>query len=774
MYKRRILAIIAVIFILNFFQAVSASTYYISQSGNDSNDGLTETTPWGTMNKIITTTFEPGDVIKFKTDETWQEYLNFESSGTEANPIKITSYGGGAKPIIVGGIRFYAFPQMHDVIVDGFELDGTAIRDPLGLEAAYRITIWNNILDAKNFAGRSGVVIGSKEESISNDNLIADNMIINCGNDSSPYGVGVQITGGSSYNTVVNNTILNCVEVGLQTYSTVGAAPCRNNFFIGNKIKTDWTDKSSCINFGWMSENNIAEHNYCENTHHGIDIDSAISAVNIYRNNIVYNSMELAVIMANSYGNSGYSIIENNTFIAGPATVKGVWYVNYSSYTGMGHIFRNNIVTAIQSWWPVLIIGEGMQVQSDYNLFWGPVALRIEYNGKAYSSLSEYQNASNKDIHSVFSDPMITDIANSNFTPQYNSPACIASDYAKYKGALQCSYNSVIPIQKKTCSEMGGACFSSCSSHNNCSSADYTCNSGICCMGACSAIICIDADGDKYNASAPGCGIADCNETNAEINPSKEDICNSNLDEDCDGEDKRCKIIYNIGPIKESEKISKQIGINETIEFEVETLQYSIKLLEITADEIKIEIRARKITSITGNIISIITGQAYGEYGDYGEEEVYLIVSLRRGESRSFDMNKDGIYEVRINANTIAENTASIEVERINERVEIPPVTDLEQQQPLSQQTGKEIICGDSKCSSGETASNCCIDCGCAMGEECKSNQCVVTQKATATQINNLMIASLASLLFIGVIIYIVYSKMQKDREEIEGMLEKY
>ncbi|MFH1249048.1 MAG: hypothetical protein V1660_02760 [archaeon] len=64
--------------------------------------------------------------------------------------------------------------------------------------------------------------------------------------------------------------------------------------------------------------------------------------------------------------------------------------------------------------------------------------------------------------------------------------------------------------------------------------------------------------------------------------------------------------------------------------------------------------------------------------------------------------------------------------------------------------------------------------CSCQMGEECKSSQCVVTQKATATQIRNLMIASLAGLVLLGIIIYIVYVKMQREENEREDLLNRY
>lgn len=45
----------------------------------------------------------------------------------------------------------------------------------------------------------------------------------------------------------------------------------------------------------------------------------------------------------------------------------------------------------------------------------------------------------------------------------------------------------------------------------------------------------IDEDGDGYVTSDNGCGmLVDCDDTDANINPSAEEICGNNIDDDCD------------------------------------------------------------------------------------------------------------------------------------------------------------------------------------------------------------------------------------------------
>lgn len=66
-------------------------------NGNDGNDG-TPANPWKTLSKVAASSFSPGDVIGFRRDETWPEALDFPSSGSSGNPIKLVAYGSGAIP----------------------------------------------------------------------------------------------------------------------------------------------------------------------------------------------------------------------------------------------------------------------------------------------------------------------------------------------------------------------------------------------------------------------------------------------------------------------------------------------------------------------------------------------------------------------------------------------------------------------------------------------------------------------------------------------------
>lgn len=74
-----------------------ATNYYVSNSGNDSNNGTSTSTPWLTIAKVNGFTFSKGDSLFFNKGNNWVEQLAISQK-----KIYVGSYGSGAKPIITG------------------------------------------------------------------------------------------------------------------------------------------------------------------------------------------------------------------------------------------------------------------------------------------------------------------------------------------------------------------------------------------------------------------------------------------------------------------------------------------------------------------------------------------------------------------------------------------------------------------------------------------------------------------------------------------------
>lgn len=82
---------------------ITGRAFYVSNDGNDANDGQTELTAWQTLTKVQSSSFEPEDCIVFNRGDTFRGSLYRDAeSGSVGLPITFGCYGTGAKPKILG------------------------------------------------------------------------------------------------------------------------------------------------------------------------------------------------------------------------------------------------------------------------------------------------------------------------------------------------------------------------------------------------------------------------------------------------------------------------------------------------------------------------------------------------------------------------------------------------------------------------------------------------------------------------------------------------
>ncbi|MEO8209488.1 MAG: hypothetical protein ABI840_02920 [bacterium] len=95
-----------IIFFITLFSFKNANsiTYYVSESGNDLNPGITQLLPWKTISKVnsMMSLFLPGDQILFERGDVFAGPLNITKSGTAGNYITFGSYGSGNMPVLSG------------------------------------------------------------------------------------------------------------------------------------------------------------------------------------------------------------------------------------------------------------------------------------------------------------------------------------------------------------------------------------------------------------------------------------------------------------------------------------------------------------------------------------------------------------------------------------------------------------------------------------------------------------------------------------------------
>ena len=78
------------------------TTYFVSNNGNDNNNGVSSGTPWVTLNKVNNFSFKAGDVVLFERGGIFRGQLRPKSN------VSYGAYGTGGKPCIYGSSNNYA------------------------------------------------------------------------------------------------------------------------------------------------------------------------------------------------------------------------------------------------------------------------------------------------------------------------------------------------------------------------------------------------------------------------------------------------------------------------------------------------------------------------------------------------------------------------------------------------------------------------------------------------------------------------------------------
>ena len=79
-----------------------STSYYVSCTGSDSNNGTSSSTPWATLAKASAQPYAPGDQVLLLDGCVWVGTFQPTTSGISGNPITLSNYGSGALPRVIG------------------------------------------------------------------------------------------------------------------------------------------------------------------------------------------------------------------------------------------------------------------------------------------------------------------------------------------------------------------------------------------------------------------------------------------------------------------------------------------------------------------------------------------------------------------------------------------------------------------------------------------------------------------------------------------------
>ena len=87
----------------------NGNVYYVSEEGNDNNDGLSISTPFKTFNAINGLDLKAGDSVLFKKGDTFEGKLSLSNlKGNKDNPITFASYGDAEEMPVLTNTKKYA------------------------------------------------------------------------------------------------------------------------------------------------------------------------------------------------------------------------------------------------------------------------------------------------------------------------------------------------------------------------------------------------------------------------------------------------------------------------------------------------------------------------------------------------------------------------------------------------------------------------------------------------------------------------------------------
>ena len=260
--------------------------YYVSNDGNDNNDGKSPATAWATLSKVEqagshNSIIAAGDSILFRKGDTfvgtlkWDRYYGGTSpTGTATAPITFASYGSGAKPVFEYPPITANSPAVADRIlmeffgIDYLVFDGLDFTDPT-IADGDKTTLANQGIS---------INLGSFNES-NDDNCIVQN------SDFFKVGLGVVIDG--SFNVVDHCTFVDLKDLVDTTCATPGdTGMCSYDDYGANGITFSGND-------------NLFTHNYFSgNWAHSADFEFNGGAIEAYggtiglsRNRILYNTI---------------------------------------------------------------------------------------------------------------------------------------------------------------------------------------------------------------------------------------------------------------------------------------------------------------------------------------------------------------------------------------------------------------------------------------------------------------------------------------------------
>jgi len=442
-----------------FSISLLSQNYYVSTSGNNSNNGLSVANAWRNIQHAVDN-IGPGATVNILGGE-YNERIEVFVSGTAADPIVIKNFD--ANPAIIDGTGATApwdamlaiFDQDY-ITIEGLIIRNNVKNDAQGILIegdCQHITIRNNEIYNINYASAVDnspcpnknsqplIVYGTSINAIT-DLIIENNIIRDCNVGCSE---GLAVNGYVDRFRVNRNKVFNINNIGIDIIGGEGTGPMGNDFARGGFITNNevynckspyataagiYSDGASDI---FIENNNVHDNQWgievgCEN----VGFTSFLITV---QNNFIYNNEDAGLSIGgfdfpiNSGKVSSSSIVNNtlynnDTNTAGLSGITGDINLSYTEFTTIA----NNIVLSTNQANLILyednVSSQGLNMDHNmYYLLTDPSNPEWEYEGTIYTDLVSYQSGSGLEANSFYVNPQLQDLANFDLHLSSTSPA---------------------------------------------------------------------------------------------------------------------------------------------------------------------------------------------------------------------------------------------------------------------------------------------------------------------------------------------------------------
>jgi hypothetical protein len=446
-----------------------ATNYYVSTSGDNNSDGLSQTSAWRNI-QYAANHAAAGDTVNIL-GGIYNELVNIPVSGSaDAGYITFQSYGGQTAvidgkrlPVPGGQYGLINIASQSYIIIQGLEIRNYTTKStkevPIGIYitgAGSNLEFLNNHIHhiqttAKGCnADAFGVAFYGNQAPASLNNITFSGNEL----DHMKTGCSETLTFNGNVDTfkVTNNLVHDDNNIGIDAIGFEGTSPdptydqARNGYIGENTVYNITSEKDSAYSKGcWCADgiyvdggtSILIERNLVHNVDLGIEMASEHSGKTtsyvIARSNLVYfgNSAGISIGgYAKKVGGSDNVTVVNNTLYKNDRkkTGSGEFQVQFHA---TNNVFMNNIVYSTS---------QGLLVHSftnstpdpaalDYNLYYSAGATKnatFMWVGKTHHGFSAYVVATGNDSHSIYADPLFLNAMTPDLRVKSNSQAVSA------------------------------------------------------------------------------------------------------------------------------------------------------------------------------------------------------------------------------------------------------------------------------------------------------------------------------------------------------------